>query len=207
MSAQKLTQAPRSLRARHKSATAALILEAVARCLEDGALADLTFARVAGEANIAERTLYRHFPTKEALLDAWWKSHQNTIGQGPYPETAAELRVAARTVFPKFDQQAELMRGSLLSPQGRAIAMNANAERTKAIRYAVRDGAGDLPEPDLTRLCAVVQLLYSAAGWLSMREFWGLTGEESGHAVSEAIAVLLDDARRKKYKAKGEKTK
>jgi len=207
MSAQALTRPVDSLRQRQKSATADLILQAVGRCLEDGALADLTFARVADEANVAERTLYRHFATKEALLDAWWKSHQKSIGQGPYPETAADLLAAARTVFPKFDEQAQLMRGSLLSPQGRAISMSANAERKRAFRRAVRDGAGDLPEPELTRLCAVVQTLYSANAWLSMRDFWGLSGEESGGAVSEAIAVLLEDARRRKRKVEKEGTK
>jgi AcrR family transcriptional regulator len=205
MSTQSLPQPVRSLRQRHKTATADLILQAVGRCLEDGALADLTFASVAVEANIAERTLYRHFPTKEALLDAWWKSHQKSIGQGPYPETAAELLAAARAVFPKFDEQAQLMRGSLLSPQGRAISMNANAERKKAFRRAVRDGVGDLPEPQLTRLCAVVQTLYSANAWLSMRDFWGLSGEESGEAVSDAIAALLESARRRRKVGKESK--
>ena len=207
MSTQPLPKAPRSLRARHKSATANLVLEAVGRCLEDAALADLTFARVAAEANVAERTLYRHFPTKEALLDAWWKSHQKSIGQGPYPETAAELLAAPRTVFPKFEEQAQLMRASLLSPQGRAISMNANPERRKAFRRAIRDGVGDLPEPDVTALCAVVQTLYSANAWLSIRDVWGLSGEASGRAVSEAIAVLLEDARRRKRRLEKEKTK
>jgi AcrR family transcriptional regulator len=207
MSTLSLTQPERSLRARHKSATADLILQAVGRCLQDGALQDLTFARVAAEANVAERTLYRHFPTKEALLDAWWRLHQKSIGQGPYPETAAELLAAARTVFPKFDEQALLMRGSLLSPQGRAISMNANAERKKAFRRAIRDGAGDLPEPELTRLCAVVQTLYSANTWLGMRDFWDLSGEESGAVVSDAIAVLLNNARRRQRKLEKERTK
>jgi len=85
--------------------------------------------------------------------------------------------------------------------------MSANAERKRAFRRAVRDGAGDLPEPELTRLCAVVQTLYSANAWLSMRDFWGLSGEESGGAVSEAIAVLLEDARRRKRKVEKEGTK
>ena len=188
---------PAPLRERHKSATADSIVAAVGRCLQNVQLADLTFSAVATEANVAERTIYRHFPTKEALLLAWWKSHQESIGQGPYPETAAALLAAPERVFPKFDEQAELMRGALLSPQGRAITMEANEKRTQAVRRAVRDGAGDLPEPELTRLCAIVQLLYSGAGWLSMRDFWGLSGEESGRAAAEAIAVLLRSARRR----------
>ena len=161
----------------------------------DTALTDLTFTRVAAAANIAERTIYRHFPTKEALLDAWWESHQVAIGQGPYPDTAEALIAAAPKVFPRFDEQAELIRGAVLSPQGNAIVMRANRERVAAFRSAVHDAVGKLPEPEFTRLCAAVQVLYSAIGWLDMREVWGLSGEESGRAVSEAIGALLEHAR------------
>ena len=63
---------PVSLRDRQKAATREQILRAVARQLEAGALEDLSFAEVAAEAGLGERTVYRHFPTKEALLGAFW---------------------------------------------------------------------------------------------------------------------------------------
>ena len=204
MSALDLTEKRASLRDRQKAATEELILEAAKRCFKDDSLADFSFGKVAGEAGIAERTIYRYFPTKEALLEAFWRAHQATIKQGPYPDTAAKLITAGPRVFPEFDKQAEWFRGSLLSPQGRAIAMHFNNERTAAVRKAVRDGVGDLPEPEFTQLCAVIQTLYSAAAWLQMREFWELTGEESGKAVSEAIEVLLSNARKRARKSKAE---
>ena len=190
----------RSLRERQKAATRDLILEAVGRCLKDVGISELGFARIAAEAGVTERTIYRHFPSREALFDAWWTSHQASIGQGPYPESAADLVAAARTVFPQLDEQAEVVRGALLSPQGRAIGMRANDARVAAFRRAVRDGAGELREPHFTRLCAAVQALYSAGTWLSMREVWGLSGKVSGEAVAEAIDVLLSNARRKSRK-------
>jgi AcrR family transcriptional regulator len=196
-----------SLRERHKASTAGAILDAVSRCLKDISLDDLSFARVAQEAGIAERTIYRHFATKEALLGAWWKRLQDSIRQGPYPETAAALIAAGPTVFSEFDKQGEWFRVSLLSPQGRAIAARANDDRVAAFRKAVRDGAGDLPEPEFTRLCAAVQALYSAGTWLTMREVWRLKGKESGRAVAEAIEVLLREARKRARKLKSEGNK
>jgi AcrR family transcriptional regulator len=199
-----LTRVSKSLRERQKDSTAELILEAVSRCLKDISLADLSFGRVAEEAGIAERTIYRHFPSKEALLDAWWRRLQASIRQGPYPETADALIAAGPRVFSEFDKQGEWFQASLLSPQGRAIARRANDDRTAAFRKAVRDGAGDLPEPEFTRLCAAVQALYSAGTWLTMREVWGLKGKESGRAVAEAIEVLLSEARKRARKLKSE---
>jgi len=204
MSADELTGPQTTLRGRQKASTTALILAAATRCLRDVSLTDLSFTRIAAEANIAERTIYRHFSSKEALLDAWWKHMQASIRQGPYPDTAVALVAAAPRVFPEFDNQGEWLKSSLLSPQGRAIAMRANNERVRAFRKAVRDGAGDLPEPEFTRLCAAVQTLYSATTWLTMKEVWGLNGEESGRAVSEAIEVLLSDARKKSRKMRSE---
>jgi glycosyltransferase involved in cell wall biosynthesis len=61
-----------SLRDRQKAATRDEILRAVGRRLENTSLEDLSFAEIAAEAKVGERTVYRHFPTKEALLGAFW---------------------------------------------------------------------------------------------------------------------------------------
>ncbi len=61
-----------SLRDRQKAETQDQIMHAVARKLESGPLEELSFAEIAAEAEIGERTVYRHFPTKEALLGAFW---------------------------------------------------------------------------------------------------------------------------------------
>ena len=61
-----------SLRDRQKAETHDQILNAVGRKLESGALEDISFAEIAEEAGVGERTVYRHFPTREALLGAFW---------------------------------------------------------------------------------------------------------------------------------------
>jgi hypothetical protein len=103
---------------------------------------------------------------------------------------------AALRVFPKLDEQADITRSLLTSPQGRAIAQVTNKRRVSAFRRAVREAVGDLPEAELIRLCACVQALLSPGTWLQMREFWGLDGQESGRAVAEAIKILLSAGRR-----------
>jgi glycosyltransferase involved in cell wall biosynthesis len=53
-------------------ATREAILEAVRKRMDQGRLEDLSFAEVAEEAGVGERTVYRYFPTREALLGAFW---------------------------------------------------------------------------------------------------------------------------------------
>jgi glycosyltransferase involved in cell wall biosynthesis len=92
---------PANLRDRQKAATREQIMRAVARRLENGALDDLGFADVAEEAGVGERTVYRHFSTKEALLGAFWAWLQaQTVA--PVRPQAARLR---ETIIATHDAQ------------------------------------------------------------------------------------------------------
>jgi glycosyltransferase involved in cell wall biosynthesis len=73
-----------NLRERQREETRAQILRAVGRQLETRSLEDLSFAEIARDAGVGERTVYRHFPTKEALLGAFWAWMQaEAFGQQP----------------------------------------------------------------------------------------------------------------------------
>jgi glycosyltransferase involved in cell wall biosynthesis len=61
-----------NLRDKQREETREQILRAVGRQLEAGRLDDLSFADIAKDAGVGERTVYRYFPTKEALLGAFW---------------------------------------------------------------------------------------------------------------------------------------
>lgn len=180
-----------ALRERQKADTRALILQTVERLLADRGLEQLSLALVAREAGITERTVYRHFSTREQLLEATWRMVNDSIGMRSFPQTAEELVALPQVVFPAFEKRAEVIRAMLASPQGRELRLRVNEHRQASIRAAVRSAKPDLREPAFTRLCAAVQLLYSAAGWATMTDYWGLSGAEAGLAASEAIAALL----------------
>lgn len=66
-----------NLRERQREVTREQILRAVGRHMETRSLEDLNFAEIAQDAGVGERTVYRHFPTKEALLGAFWALMQS----------------------------------------------------------------------------------------------------------------------------------
>jgi glycosyltransferase involved in cell wall biosynthesis len=72
-----------NLRERQREETRAQILRAVGRQLENRSLEDLSFAEIARDAGVGERTVYRHFPTKEALLGAFWAYMQSEAFRQP----------------------------------------------------------------------------------------------------------------------------
>ena len=183
-------------RERQRDATAEIILAAVGRCLEDVELTELTFTQVARMAGLGERTIYRHFPNKEALLEGWWRAHKARLGQEAFPDTLAALLDFPVKAFPAFDEEAEIIRGAVLSPQGRAMTLARNDERQAAIRRAVRAELGpDASEDLVLTVCASVQLIQSATAWLTMRDYWDLSGDQSGQIARRAIQAIFTAAR------------
>lgn len=69
----KTPEAPQAgLRAQQQAETREQILRAVHRKMEGGELEDVSFAEIARETGVGERTVYRYFPNKDALLGAFW---------------------------------------------------------------------------------------------------------------------------------------
>jgi glycosyltransferase involved in cell wall biosynthesis len=77
---------PQTLRDRQREETREQILRAVGHQLEQGPLEDLSFAEIAKDAHVGERTVYRYFPTKEALLGAFWAWMQSQAVAPPEPK-------------------------------------------------------------------------------------------------------------------------
>src|SRR3954452_12846489 len=68
----KTPEKAQNLRDRQRAEAGEQILRAVGHQLEQGPLEDLSFSEIAKDAKVGERTVYRYFPTKEALLGAFW---------------------------------------------------------------------------------------------------------------------------------------
>ncbi|TFW18128.1 TetR/AcrR family transcriptional regulator [Duganella callida] len=191
------TSNPVPLRDRNKAKTREAIMAAVARRLENDGLAQLSFTEIAREADVGESTVYRYYPNKDALLEAFWAWAPKAIQRDSFPANLEELRARLATDFPRFDQREPLIRGMLASPQGRSARMQTAAERQAAFRALIDHEVGPLPDAERDRLGAAIQLLYSATAWATFKDYWNLDGAEAGQAAAEAIAALLDNARRK----------
>ncbi|MEJ0022724.1 MAG: helix-turn-helix domain-containing protein [Alphaproteobacteria bacterium] len=199
---------PPSLRNAHRDLTQGRIVEAALELLRSEELEAITIAAVAEQAGVTERTIYRHFATREDLLAAMWPRLQKMVGSPGFPGTAASAAAQPTKLFPQFDEHPGAVRASIFSRAGREIRAAVNAERQAATRACVRDAYPDLQEPEFTRVCAVMQLLNSAYAWAVMKDHWGLDGDEAGLASSEAIADLLGvtehPAKKRKPKSRSE---
>lgn len=185
------TQAVTPLRDQYREETRRRILDAAIAELSESDLEGLTMAGVARRAGVTERTVFRHFAARDALIAAVWPRMQARVRSTGFPQTADDLIATPGRLFPEFDKEERLVRASAFSAGGREVRLASNRERQAAMRACVRDAFPALAEPELSRLAAIVQLIDSAYGWAVMREYWGLSGAEAGEAAAEALAVLL----------------
>jgi AcrR family transcriptional regulator len=186
------------LRADQVVQTRLRILRAVTEVLADPASEEVTIPLVARRARVSLRTVYRHFPTREALFDAWadWAEQTLRIPLYSYPESAGRLSEFARELYRSYEENGPLVRAMLSSTAGRAVRERSRRRRQRAFKRSMLELTDGLDEKQRMRALAVVYLLVSAPAWQAMREQWGLDGVESGKAAAWAVRVLTDEVRR-----------
>jgi AcrR family transcriptional regulator len=177
------------------------VLDGVAELLAAGE--DLTFARVARAAGVPERTVYRHFPTRDDLLAAVFDWANRRIGfSGQLPADGDELVQLVRRVFTGFDAIAPVIHELLTAPEGRRARLATRRERQgAALALAAREAPG-LDRASVRRLAACLQLLSTAATWQVLRDYWEMDGEEAAETSALAVQLLLEGARARASRSK-----
>jgi AcrR family transcriptional regulator len=170
------------------------VIEGVVALLHAGR--SLTFREVAREAGVPERTVYRYFPTRTALLAAVFEWTNEQLGyDGPRPTTEDDLMALVRQAFRGFDEHAPVVRQMLIEPDGRRARLADVAERRRAAVELVRNEAPGLDRATRDRLAAAIQVLTVAATWQSLHDYWDLDGPDAAETSALAIELLLEAAR------------
>ena len=154
------------LRAEQMEATRRRILEATADVLADEAVNEVTVPLVAMRARVSVRTVYRHFPTKEALFDAFgeWAEENLRLVIHSYPDTLDSVREMAPALYRMYDEREPLIR-ALLSKRGQEIRAGTRRRRLTTFEKAMREVTEGLEPAERRRALAVVYLLVSAPAW------------------------------------------
>ncbi len=155
---------------------------------------DISMEAIATEAGIQRRTIFRHFPTKDDLLTAFWPWLNELIGASIAPETAADIVTGPRDAFPRFDAHEAAIRASLHSPTGRAMRAGMVPARRLRFAGALAPILSTLAPAEARRVEALAHLLYSASAWEALRDYGGLTGAQAGETASWALDTILSAA-------------
>lgn len=176
---------PTSLRDQHAAQTRERILDAFGLAFSNSDFAALTHARVARQAGVGERTVWRHFPTRRALQDAYIVRAAERYGWTP-PPGAAGLAEWASRFFESFLAHAPV------GPDEESEALKANrAARFQQIEASLAPVAQHLNARELRAAAAVVHALVSIRTVESWKRQWELDPDQGAAAVRWALATLI----------------
>lgn len=198
-----------ALRRENAAATRTRILDAVRDLLVDSRLS-LSIPEIAERAGVSEPTVYRHFPNREALLDAAAEAVSAHLGAPPEPRDANDLPVVAIALARYFGRNASWVRAALNEPALRPMRMAGRSRRLERLRRIVSPRLAHLDARDRDIAFAVFAAIARTETWDYLTRESGLSNEESGAALSFALRALLETIatgkRRKQRRLVAERT-
>lgn len=199
-------QTPPTLRERQHEQTRNLILDTLIDQLAETGAFDYSAFELARRAGVSVRTIYRHFPDRDSLLEAMSTRVNERIGLYNLPTEMSGVPDLARELFRRFDEHPQLILAQITTAAGNHVRSAGRRDRVARMRKAVEGIAPDLDEKTRQLRTAALSSLLSANTWQRMREELGLTGAEAGEATAWAIEVLaaaIVDENRAAKKKKG----
>lgn len=182
------------LRERLTEETKKAILDGVALVILDTGLDSLSMQKVAERAQVSERTLYRHFQTKEYLLDEFWDRFNHQTGLVELPTNYEQLHEYIKKRYMACDKNEQFMKAYLFSQTYRT-QRNATAPlRKNTIAKSIKEFTEGMNNKNKKRLSASVYIFYDLFSWVTMNEIWEMKTEESVETAKWAIATLLEAA-------------
>lgn len=186
-----------TLRERHRATTRDRILEAVHEVLAEESPTTLSIPRVAARAGTSLRTVYRYFPTKEALVDAASRSMEAAIhGAAGTVRRVDDLAGYLTVMWGAFAENVGSVRAQHLTPAGRELRMARLPRGRAAVEAVLREEGVDLPADDLARLVDLGALLVSSTVFLELTERLGHDVDEAARMAAWAAEAVIDKAKR-----------
>jgi AcrR family transcriptional regulator len=180
---------------RSQATKEALRRVALARFAKDG-FANVTVSQLAEEAGVTERTFFRHFPTKEAVLFADYETHLEWLAEAlarrPASESLFDAVMASVGSFPhdlEVVRQAALLRASLIGERAAGHLRVVQASFAGVITDFVRTRYADVPGIESKGEVAGAVL---AAALVVAVENWGRGGcvGDLGQIVAESVELV-----------------
>ena len=178
------------LRQRQAEDTHNRILDTALKLMTIQPLENVTHEAVAQEGQVALRTVYRHFPSRDELLGAIRTVVEQRMGLNAYPETEGELLANVHRVSRQLDENPALVR-IVFSPAGRQARSEDNDRRREAVAKAPEQATRHLSSSARERVVGVFQVLCSAEAWQILDQRAHLAGESAAQALDWALRTLL----------------
>jgi AcrR family transcriptional regulator len=195
---------PGQLRERQAAVISEAILDALAGLLEREDPDDVALSQVAADAGISLRTLYRHFPTREAMFDAVGDHVVARMGLPGQIDGADDIGPVFLESARRGAQSPQLVRAMLWTRLGRRARSAHRRRRVEAITAALAGVTSHLPAAEARRRAGALVYLASLPAWITVSEECRLSAEDAQLGIAWAITTLVAELRHENQAAQAD---
>jgi len=175
------------------------ILEAMVDVIMEADGIGFSVQAVADRAGVTHRTIYNHFPTREALCDAFSDYVDETLGAsaGLTKEPAwslASLPQMTENLYRVLASRDRHARAYVMLMIGNRRPMSAWRRRSQMAERLIAGKLSARTPLTPRQFTAVVRMFASTMGWHLLTEQCGLSTDEAAAASAWATRALLDAA-------------
>ena len=186
------------LRTSHVNDTRDRIARATAEVMMREGPAALSFPAVAEEAGVSLRTVYRHFPNKDALvLAAVHVGAEHTKALWPHRSVRlADLREYLPVLFAELESKRDLITVQHSSPAGKALRRERFHLRRDDVLAALADEYAGVPEADRLRLANLLTVLIGSTVMFDLVDLLDVDVAEAAALSAYVIEAAVERASR-----------
>lgn len=177
--------------ARQNEATRHAIIDAAFELFVQGRGNSLSFLEVSERAGVSERTVFRHFPSQQALYEALAPLASERLDHVQPPDDFDGLSGYVRGLYAVCDANSSLVHALLHTDAGRMVLRPEREERLKRLLALLRRAAPHADDLSIRRAAATVRYLASGGGWDFFRHQAELSLEEATRAAIDAITPVV----------------
>ncbi|MET1003730.1 MAG: helix-turn-helix domain-containing protein [Acidimicrobiia bacterium] len=179
-----------SVREAHRQVTRQRILDAVLDLVSEGRTDALSVPDVSRRSGVSLATIYRYFPTKDALLDAAAEEPSRQAAGFPVGEAIGDGDEFLRTMWRSFVANLPLVRRQATSEAGREMRNRRYAATRAWMEREAANRGIDPTSPEGQRLVRLAAMLTSSLAFLDLHDRQGLSPDAAADDVEWAVAAL-----------------
>jgi AcrR family transcriptional regulator len=159
-------------------------------------VARVSHTAVARSAGVAERTVFRHFPTVAALHDAFLKYQERRFVRDQGKELTLDELVPSYEQWPERPESKYVFEAMMNEQQEAPLLTKSRRKRYARIERTLREVAPDATRLQLRQLVMVFSSLLSPEVFRRAKVLWGMDAEEVIPGPAWALRVLIDRLRK-----------
>lgn len=182
-----------SYRASQTERTKNLILDTLAEMVAEDGFEGIIVKDLAARSGVASRTVYRHFPDRDALHDGL---ADRLVAAGP-PEIGLGDRATwperIEQVYAAFDNDEIACTVGAKLNAVRARSPADSMRRRQRFEETIRGNLPTLDDAEIEAMLAIISILGSSRTWLRLKDEFDMPGSRSGPIMRWLIELVLAD--------------